>query len=768
MRKFYLLLAAFVAIVHASQGQTIAAARAQGPAAGVTTRGIVTNGPELGPIRYYEDGTGGIAAYFAAAQLAATPIFPGDSIEVTGTLVLYNNLLEYNPISSFRVISHRNPLHGPLVYSAANASQAFTEENEGRLIRLNGVASITTTAGGPISTFSGNTAYKLNGVAAQAVFINTSSNSADSGLVGKPAPTGTFDLIGIVSQFCRTPASGCNTSYQILPRVRADFVTGPEPIITSQVTADSLTLNSFVLNFTTQNAGTTRVYYGLSPALTNQVTDPNLTTAHAIRLNGLLPGRIYYVRVQSQNSGGISNGNIQTFVTESNSSGKMVSYFTQSVNTTTALPSNNAVTLTNLVDDTLVSYINRATQTLDIAIYNYNNSGYNADIAAALNAAKSRGVIVRVIADGASANAGLRNLQNIPVLRSPTGRNPATGGFYTIMHNKFVVIDAEAINPNSPIVWTGSTNWTDDQLSSIYNNVVIVQDQSLARIYTLEFEEMWGSKSDTAGAIFNGTTGTARFGASKTDNTPHEAKIGGKRVEVYFSPSDGVNRNIIRTIGTANSSFQFAQLLITRNELAFALRDQYARVTNRTCTGGVVSDTSSSGGTPYNILQGGTAGAFKLFASRTILHHKYLVVDQDNATSDPLVWTGSHNWSAAGDQSNDENSIVIHDQSIANQYYQEFAARFAENNGSICPIVANKPLLGTGLTAYPNPAANVLTLTGLEKGSALFVITDISGRAVATGKTVNNQVTLANLKVGVYHLNLNTESGNQHLIFAKQ
>jgi hypothetical protein len=43
--------------------------------------------------------------------------------------------------------------------------------------------------------------------------------------------------------------------------------------------------------------------------------------------------------------------------------------------------------------------------------------------------------------------------------------------------------------------------------------VVVIQDQSLAKVFKMEFEEMWG----------NGTSGV--FGPAKTDNTPHNLSM---------------------------------------------------------------------------------------------------------------------------------------------------------------------------------------------------------------------------------------------------
>ncbi len=80
---------------------------------------------------------------------------------------------------------------------------------------------------------------------------------------------------------------------------------------------------------------------------------------------------------------------------------------------------------------------------------------------------------------------------------------------------KFVIIDENASDPNLPVVWTGSTNWTDDQLTTDANNVIIFQDQSLARGYKLEFDEMWGNSSQTAAA----TPVNSKFGQYKSEQT---------------------------------------------------------------------------------------------------------------------------------------------------------------------------------------------------------------------------------------------------------
>jgi len=126
---------------------------------------------------------------------------------------------------------------------------------------------------------------------------------------------------------------------------------------------------------------------------------------------------------------------------------------------------------------------------LDLTIYDFINDGVS-NISDAINAAADRGVQVRFISDGtlAATNTAIGELnESVAHLYSPVG------DAYNIMHNKFVIIDANHSDPMKPLVWTGSTNWTERQLYTDNNSVIIVQDQTLARAYTMEFNEMWGS-----------------------------------------------------------------------------------------------------------------------------------------------------------------------------------------------------------------------------------------------------------------------------------
>jgi phosphatidylserine/phosphatidylglycerophosphate/cardiolipin synthase-like enzyme len=64
------------------------------------------------------------------------------------------------------------------------------------------------------------------------------------------------------------------------------------------------------------------------------------------------------------------------------------------------------------------------------------------------------------------------------------------------------------------------------------------------------------------------------------------------------------------------------------------------------------------------------------------LHSKTMIIDADT-NSDPTVIVGSTNWSNNGNNVNDENMLIIHDAAIANQFVQEFNARYTQAGGNI-------------------------------------------------------------------------------------
>jgi len=511
------------------------------------------------------------------------------------------------------------------------------------------------------------------------------------------------------------------------------FLESHPQIINATLLQHNIATTSFDISFSTQSNGNTILFYGTTTSLGNSVSDATMTSSHNLSITGLSAATLYYVKAASVNgSGDTSFSSVLPMMTQSLSSGSIKCYFVRSVDNSVAQGA-NAISLGNATADTLIAYMNRSKYTMDIAIYDMDN--YNG-IVDAMNAAYTRGVTVRVIGDGSNMESSAWSQLNIGSnnkLLSPTSSN------YNIMHNKFMIIDANSSDANDPIVWTGSTNFTDEQVNTDANNIIIFQDQSLAKAYEMEFDEMWG--------------GT--FGPYKTDNTPKEFNIGGNRVELYFSPSDNTQAEITRKIASADYDLEFCVYTYTRTEISDSID---LRISDGVWAGGIIDDTTGSYGA-YHTLKLDMPNTLFLADFTYLVHNKYLLADANAPALDPLVLTGSHNWTYSANTKNDENTVVVHNASIANQYYQEWVARYQDAGGTELPTyvtgvnsVSNE---NAALKIFPNPVSEriYLVMNSEEKTSATIQICDMSGQ-ILKEETVdgNSALDVSSLQNGMYLL----------------
>ncbi|WP_162128221.1 phospholipase D-like domain-containing protein [Flavobacterium phycosphaerae] len=475
-------------------------------------------------------------------------------------------------------------------------------------------------------------------------------------------------------------------------------------------------------------------------------------------LDNLSPAEIIKVDYQVTTQKGITTQSTY-LASPSASTGAINVYFNHVVNTSYSQVQ-PAVNLADSLDDMLINYINACQNTLDIAIYNsYSPSGATG-IAGAINAAYNRGVQVRVIYDGSTSSVMIPLLNSgIPVLASPTSSS------YGIMHNKFVIFDANSSDPNKPYVWTGSTNWTSVQIDGPdRNSVIAIQDQALALGYKIEFEEMWGSSTMTPDLVLS------EFGPYKIDNTPHTYIIGGKTVNSYFSPSDNVNAKIIAAINSANSDINIATMVLTRSDISNSLISKYnGGLTNIN----IVTDTQNPTGNQFDNLQANLAANHVVkFTNSGIMHHKFMVVDNFNSTSDPLVLVGSHNWSSSAENKNDENTLIVHDLNIANQYYQAFAFLYVDAGGQI--TLANPEFTTHEFALYPNPTTGLLTIDTKNAYSLENVsirIHDALGKNVFFNEyssLVHENISISNQAAGLYFVTIQTNGKTWHYKVIKE
>ncbi len=681
-----------------SFSQDIATARLQGIGATVTITGVVSNGDELGPIRYIEDATAGMALYDPAVLGS---VVRGDEITVTGVLVDYNGLLEMNPVTSNTTNSTGNSLMPQVV-----TPLQIGESTESELVQINNV--IFNNGGSFFTT--GTHDFTANSETGK-VYIR-----AGSPLENSLIPIGPVTIIGISSQY--TFLVPANDGYQILLRDSADIIQTGALIFTSAVLQFNITTISFDLSWTVSDSSSTNCNYGLTNAIGIAVNNGGNTLTHTMSLTGLQPATFYYVECYSVNGNDTAFSNIGIYSTASNSTGVIRPYFNHSVDVSVSTGV-DAQNITTYFNDTIKAYMDLAQSTLDICVYNASD----ATIATAINDAYNRGVAVRYIADDDVVNSMLSSLNsNIPIVY----RDPAVAG---IMHNKFIIVDANSTN--NSWVMGGSTNWTNPtNLFNDYNNIIFIQDEAIAKAYTLEFEEMWA--------------GT--FGTNKMDNTPHKFVVDGKNLEVYFSPSDQTTSKILEVINDVDYTLEFGLLSFTRNDLGQAVIDVHNSF--GTNVRGIIEDVNTTGSEFATLIAAGVNVKSHMGITYAF-HHKYAIADADVTASNPTVLTGSHNWSSNAENNSDENTLVIHDATIANIYLQEFTERFNELGTS-----GIDELIQLDITIFPNPSA------GKVEVKSDVVIQQINLYAV-DGKLLNTteeSVIQINTK-GIYFIKIITEKG---------
>jgi hypothetical protein len=661
----------------------------------VTVRGVLTVG--VGTFTtdyvdlYIQDGTAGINVYKVGVPPYAFQI--GDSVTVNGTIAQYRGMTE---VSMTTYTVHESGIHcpQPLVVTCADVENAFlpdySEPNEGRLVRLNGVTWTGTwpSISGPV-TLQDETG------------ICTMYIDGTTGVQGVAPPGGAFDAIGIIKQYAGF-SPPYTTGYEFMPRMPADIIPAAGPQILAGPRETNIQANQVTIHFETDTQTTASVEYGETAAYELGVaTDGVSSTIHDIVLPGLDAATVHHYRASAVDNSGTTTGADRLFCSGSapGCTGVIKAVFNKSVDHTVAT-FEEAIGGQDLTG-WLIDRIDATQSTIDVAIYSFNLP----TVADALIAAKNRGVQIRFVYDNRNPyQAEVIRLQSagIWVIDDAFGANTGDG----IMHHKLWIFDAFAANPAQPWVYGGSWNLSQEGTYTDAQNLIMIQDQALARVCWLEFNEMWGSSTWLPNADLS------RFGSLKTDNTPKFFNIAGHEVELYFAPSDPWLPEVIHQVEAADAATYFCIMSFTRFDLSDAMQARWLGVPGFEVRG--VFDSSEHGNTysQYHSMSGSGDYPWNppadvwLDAETGTLHHKYMLIDAQSPEADPVVVTGSANWSTAAMSVNDENVMIVHDPVLANVYLQEFAERYHRAGGSD-PLAADVP--GDGPAAWaplrvgPNP-----------------------------------------------------------------
>jgi len=285
------------------------------------------------------------------------------------------------------------------------------------------------------------------------------------------------------------------------------------------------------------------------------------------------------------------------------------------------------------VDGPLVDAIDAARLSIDVAAYSISLNS----VRYALINAHDRGVTVRMVME--SSNMDRSDPQQIIEAGIPIVGDNRDG----LMHNKFIVIDRSE-------VWMGSMNFTDSGAYDDNNHMFRIRSTKMAENYTKEFEEMFVD---------------GKFGDFVDPETPNPTlTIDETRVDTLFSPDDGVANALAPLLSNAQESIYFLAFSFTSNELGEIVRTKAEEGVE---VHGVMDDEQirSNQGTEFDPFR--QAGMDVLIDGIDgQMHHKVFIIDGK------IVVLGSYNFSQSAETRNDENTLIIYNEQIAQQFLQEF------------------------------------------------------------------------------------------------
>jgi phosphatidylserine/phosphatidylglycerophosphate/cardiolipin synthase-like enzyme len=279
-------------------------------------------------------------------------------------------------------------------------------------------------------------------------------------------------------------------------------------------------------------------------------------------------------------------------------------------------------------------------------------------------------------------------------------------------HNKFMVRTDEEDNPLT--VWTGSTNWAPTGLCTQVNNGLLIEDPDVARVYLDQWHALKKAQSEFPPAFVAGNSKPKKVG----EDVP-----GTVRSVIWFTRTKkGVDLDALRAeVEKAREGILFLMFMPGATGLFsnVAARSAEPNLYVR----GVVSELPHGVDDPsavdVNLIDGrehrslhldmiqpeGVKHPYASFAAEVtrkqflagvghaIIHSKVVVIDPFSA--DPVVITGSHNFSASASQKNDENFIIVKgDHELAEAYAVNILGAYAHYRWRAFLSETNKPFNG--------------------------------------------------------------------------
>ncbi|WP_066424000.1 DUF655 domain-containing protein [Anabaena sp. 4-3] len=296
-----------------------------------------------------------------------------------------------------------------------------------------------------------------------------------------------------------------------------------------------------------------------------------------------------------------------------------------------------------------------------------------------------------------------------------------------LMHHKFIIVDNRIVVITSANFTLSDVHGDFTNLKSLgnANNLLKIDSPELAQLFTEEFNLMWG---DGSGGKLD-----SKFGLQKPIRSPQTITLGDNKITIHFSPTSPTqpwtntsNGLIGEVLNSSTQSIDMALFVFSEQRLANILEKRHQEnvsiraLIDRQFAYRSYSEALDMMGValsekckyevdnkPWkNPL---TTVGVPTLPKGDLLHHKYSVVD--NRT----VITGSHNWSVAANNANDETLIIIENPTIAQHYAREFARLYTQAQVGIPERIQTK------IQAEKKQCPQIITPTSTENKTTQIV-----------------------------------------------
>ncbi|HAO12577.1 MAG TPA: competence protein ComE [Planktothrix sp. UBA8407] len=268
----------------------------------------------------------------------------------------------------------------------------------------------------------------------------------------------------------------------------------------------------------------------------------------------------------------------------------------------------------------------------------------------------------------------------IPIIDDTEDGSKGTG----LMHHKFLVVDKKTLIVTSANFTTSDVHGDFKTIESLgnANNLLKIESSKLAKLFSEEFNLMWGDGV--------GEKKDSLFGIKKIFRGVQNIVLGNTQVKVQFSPTsqkqpweNSTNGLINQKLQQITQSFDFALFVFSAQDIVNTLEIKHQ---NNVSIRGLIDPSFAYRSYSEGLDMMGIALVNKCryeaennpwkqpistvgspnLPEGDRLHHKFGIIDGK------IIITGSHNWTEGANTQNDETLIVLENPTVASHFQREF------------------------------------------------------------------------------------------------